>query len=88
MAAPILWAPGIFVFFLQENLHAHKIPRLGGWGVFWVRGGGEGIADIIFMGVRIFLSLQIASFLRRVFHACFYASFLPQTISEAKNGLR
>ena len=27
MGAPILWALGRFVFFLQENLHAHKIPR-------------------------------------------------------------
>ena len=26
MAAPILWAPGIFGFFLLENPHAHKIP--------------------------------------------------------------
>ena len=30
IAAPILWAPGIFWFFLLENRHAHKIPRLGG----------------------------------------------------------
>ena len=34
MAAPILWAPGIFWFFLQENPHAHKIPPF--------RGGGSG----------------------------------------------
>ena len=26
MAVPILWAPGIFLFFLLENPHAHKIP--------------------------------------------------------------
>ena len=37
MAAPLLWAPGIFAFFLQENPHAHKIRRcrggiLGFWG--------------------------------------------------------
>ena len=34
MAAPILWAPGIFWFFLLENPHAHKIPpfRGGCWG--------------------------------------------------------
>ena len=30
MAAQFLWAPGIFLFFLQENLHAHKIPCFGG----------------------------------------------------------
>ena len=29
LAAPILWVPGS-VFFLQENLHAHKIPRFRG----------------------------------------------------------
>ena len=34
MAAPILWAPVTFWFFLQENLQAHKIPR------FFVGGGG------------------------------------------------
>ena len=33
MAAPILWAPRISVFFLQENLHVLKNPRF-----FW--GGG------------------------------------------------
>ena len=38
MAAPFLWAPRISVFFLQENLHVHKIPRFGG-GVFWFGGG-------------------------------------------------
>ena len=36
MAAPILWAPGIFWLFLQENLHAYKIPRFEGFlGSFW-----------------------------------------------------
>ena len=39
MAAPILWTPGKNAFFLQENLHVHKIPRFGGGG-FWVWGGG------------------------------------------------
>ena len=41
MAASILWAPGIFWFFLLENPHAHKIPpfRAGGVGVSW-KGGG------------------------------------------------
>ena len=40
MAAPILWAPRISVFFLQGNLNVHKIPRFRGGGVFWVCGGG------------------------------------------------
>ena len=33
-AAPILWAPGIFWFFLLENPHAHKIPPFGGGGCY------------------------------------------------------
>ena len=37
MAAPILWAPGIFWFFLLENPHAHKFLVLGG-------GGGSGFS--------------------------------------------
>ena len=39
MAAPILWTPGKNAFFLQDNRHDHKIPRLGGgFGFFF---GGE-----------------------------------------------
>ena len=53
MAAPILWTPGKNAFFLQENLHVHKIPRFGGGGKFGLGGGGS--ADFIFMGARIFL---------------------------------
>ena len=57
MAAPILWTPGKDVFFLQENLHVHKIPRFfGGGGGILVWGGGEGSADFMFMGAGIFLS--------------------------------
>ena len=44
MAAPILWAPGIFWFFLLEKPHAHKIPPFrGGGGVLGLfrRGGVE-----------------------------------------------
>ena len=53
-AAPILWAPRISVFFLQENLHVHKLPRFRGGGFgFW---GGGGSADFIFMGAGIFLN--------------------------------
>ena len=33
MAAPILWALGIFRFLLLEKPHAHKIPPFGGGGV-------------------------------------------------------
>ena len=51
MAAPILWAPKKTVFFLQENLHVHKIPRFGGQGVSWLGGGS---ADFIFMGAGFF----------------------------------
>ena len=55
MAVPILWAPGIFWFFLLENPHAHKIPPFRGGGGFWVfLEGGGGSANFIFMGVGIF----------------------------------
>ena len=40
MATPILWAPGISVFFLQENLHVHK----KGGGVILGLGGGVPIS--------------------------------------------
>ena len=54
MAAPILWAPGIFWFFLLETPHAHKSPpSRGGGGLGFLRRGG-GSADFIFMGVGIF----------------------------------
>ena len=56
MAAPILWAPGIFWFFLLENPHAHKIPPFrgggGGSGFFFRKRGGS--ANFIFMGVGTF----------------------------------
>ena len=56
MAAPILRAPGIFAFFLQKNLHAHKIPRLRGGGYFGVWGGGG--ANLMFTGAEIFLTIS------------------------------
>ena len=39
--APILWAPGILGFFLQENLHAHKVPRFREGGNLDFFGGGK-----------------------------------------------
>ena len=57
MAATILWAPGIFWFFLLETTHAHKIPPFfGGGGGFWVflEGGGRSV-NFILMGAGIFL---------------------------------
>ena len=43
MAAPILWAPGILAFVLQENLHhAHKIPRFRG-GYLYIRARPPGL---------------------------------------------
>ena len=41
MAAPLLWAAGIFAFVLQEHLNAQKILVLDRGGVFWVFWGGE-----------------------------------------------
>ena len=53
MAVPILWAPGIFWFFLLKNPHAHKIPPFrGGVLGFFRRGGGS--ANFDFMGAGIF----------------------------------
>ena len=40
-AAPILWAPGIFGFFLLENPRVHKIPRFRGAVVGFWQGGVE-----------------------------------------------
>ena len=40
-------------FFLQENLHVHKIPRFRGGGILGFFGGGS--VDFIFMGAGIFL---------------------------------
>ena len=51
MAVPILWAPGIFWFFLLENPHAHKIPPCRGGSGFL-----EGSANFIFMGAGFFFS--------------------------------
>ena len=52
MAAPILWAPGIFGLFLLENPDAHKIPPFrGGGSGFFGRGGGS--ANFISMGAGI-----------------------------------
>ena len=53
MAAPILWAPGIFWFFLLANPHAHKIPPFrGGGGVlgYFLEGGVE--VPILFLWAR------------------------------------
>ena len=54
-AAPILWALGIYWFFLLENPHAHKIPRFRGG--FFERGGGS--ADLFFVSNRIFEPILI-----------------------------
>ena len=40
MAAPILWAPGIFGLFLLKNPHAHKIPPFRGGSWVFLGGGG------------------------------------------------
>ena len=42
MAAPILWAPGIFGFSAgQPSVTINFIHSFGGAGVFWVLGGGR-----------------------------------------------
>ena len=53
MAAPILWAPRISAFFLQENLHVRKNLRIRGGGkCFFLGGGGE--VPILFLWARGF----------------------------------
>ena len=67
MAAPILWSPGIFWFFLLDNPHAHKIPRFrrGSWFFFLCSKGG-GSANFIFMGVGIFPTLSFLRFVLKL----------------------
>ena len=60
LAAPILWAPGKNALFLQEKPMPIKFLVLGGGG-FWVFLGGGGIADLIFMGARIFLNIGMSN---------------------------
>ena len=64
MAAPILWAPGIFAFFLQDNPHAHKTPPF--------RGGGRGFFGRGGVEVRI-LFLWAWGFFRKVQTRIFFA---------------
>ena len=52
MAAPILWAPGIYWLFLLGNPHLKKIVVLGGFWVFWKGGGVE--VPILFLWARGF----------------------------------
>ena len=74
MAAPILWAPGKIAFFLQENLHAHKIPCFRGGGYFGFFLGG-GSADFIFMDARIFLICLLTPYL------CDFPSFSMEILT-------
>ena len=50
MAAPILWAPGIFWFFLLENPNAHKVPPVRGGGAWVFLEGGVGKCQFYFYG--------------------------------------
>ena len=51
MAAPIVWAPGMFCFFLQENIHAHEIPHfIRGGGILGLLGEEGGEVPILFYG--------------------------------------
>ena len=57
MAAPILWAPGIFGPFLLENPHAHKIPPFRGGSCFFWKGGGVEV-PILFLWARGFFRMK------------------------------
>ena len=68
MALPILQEPGIFCFFLQEN--PMPIPSFRGRVLGFLKGGG-GNANVIFMGVGIFPTVEQgegAEYDRRRFH--------------------
>ena len=64
MTALILWAPGIFWFFLLENPHAHKIPpvRRVGSGLFRRRVE----VPILFLWARGFSDRREGVFRRRL----------------------
>ena len=71
-AAPILWTPGKMRSFCRKT-YVHKIPRLGGGGVFWVWGGG-GEVPILFLWARgypkdpaVLKILRVVNLLRVVF---------------------
>ena len=53
MAAPILWAPGIFGSFSWLKPHAHKIPRFRG--VVGISGKGPDLPFLAFLDFLAFL---------------------------------
>ena len=60
LAAPILWAPGIYWCFLLENSHAQQIPRSRGGGSWvFLEGGVE--VPILFLWAWGFFRLMCAS---------------------------
>ena len=68
MAAPILWAPGMFGFFLLENPHAHKIPPFRGGVVVFLEGGGGWKCQFYFYGRGDFSDFfDTLAFLKRAF---------------------
>ena len=81
MGALILWTPGIFTFFLQENLRVHKIPRFRGGGL----GLGRGECRFYFYGRGIFLNF-IASLERRP-NKCSADVYLPLCLLPYKTSV-
>ena len=59
MTAPILWAPGIFWFFLLENPHAHKIPPFRGGGCWGFLEGGVEVPILFLWAWGFFRSMTI-----------------------------
>ena len=61
MAAPTLWAPGIFWFFLLENPMPVKFLLLGrGWGWFFFLEGGGWKCQFYFYGRGDFPNFHLA----------------------------
>ena len=80
-AAPILWAPRISAFFLQGNLHVHKIPRFRGGGYLGFGGGGRGRkCRFCFYGRGDFSELLPCSIKNAVAHVSHPIALYPQNL--------
>ena len=95
MAAPILWVPGIFWFFLLEKPHTHKIPRFrGGSGIL---GRGRVEVPILFLWACFIIRVHtkgvmqphatLRRVLRRFFNSkCFLEGFLEGACKGFQQG--
>ena len=87
MAAPILWVPGSFVFFLQENLHAHKIPRFRAGVLGFIGEGGGWKCQFYFLVNLILIKLVRISGFSSLFLAiaAFSATFCQRVLQTLRS---